>query len=168
MAHGLSPALGPQFCGPTAIAAITGHSPAHVERVILSNRATHLTQGRRFRGFRGSDSKRVRMTWSTEIAPALEALGWRASMVDHQTARPTFSAWQHKARDQHATYVVLITGHFVAVSGEWLADTTYRTPVRLSTVQKYQRRRVVMAWLVEPSYVPVVAPYVAPVQLRLL
>jgi hypothetical protein len=142
------------FCGPTALAAITGATPEAVEQLIVTHRATHGLprhgNGRQVRDVRRGAI--VRTMWGSEVAPIAEALGWRATLVEHGCYRPrTFAQWRRRgrARGDDAPYLVLITGHFVAVRGPWFVDTTYRTPT-LAASYRRQRKRVVRVWRLEP------------------
>lgn len=137
---GLHHVEGFAFCGPTAIAAITGQPLETVIAAVTAHRAKHGTP-RRLRN-RGAV---VRSMFASEIAPVCEALGWRAE--EHHGACMTFAQWQ-RVRKQ-APYVVLVTGHFVAVSGHWFVDTRYREPIPL-TRAPYRRMRVKRYWPMQP------------------
>lgn len=142
--HGLHPAPGTplSFCGPTAIASITGRTVAEVEQAIVAHRAEH-GQPRR-------DQKRgavVRTMWSNEVAPVVERLGWRVAEEQRGEFR-TFAQWQ---RERGAgPYLVLITRHFVAVSGEQFVDTRNREPIPLAKAP-YRRKRVKFIYRLEPK-----------------
>lgn len=143
MSCGLHTTAPGTFCGPSAIGAVTGVDPVKVEDVILAHRAQHGVPKRT--QLRGA---RVRFTWASEIEPALAQLGWRGveNEIPIYPRKLTFAQWQRK-RDRAATYIVLITGHFVAVSGRWFADSGRREPIRL-TKAPYRRKRVVRVWSV--------------------
>jgi hypothetical protein len=130
------------YCGPTALAAITGIAPGDVEKVVLAYRAKHGTPRRNV--LRGAV---VRMMWSSEIAPVAELLGWRATEL-LSWPRPSFAQWSRLGRGDDA-YLVLVTHHFVAVRGQWFADSAQRNPIPLRQA-KHKRKRVQRYWKLEP------------------
>jgi len=136
------------YCGPSAIAAITGHSPEEVERVILQLRGEGGHGPRRERRRAPGTFKSV---WSSEVPNVAKAVGYRAYCVVfpkcHHSMRITFSAWRLRGRigcydDAH---LVLVTCHFVAVKGDWFVDTNNRTPI-LASAWRGQRKRIQQAW----------------------
>jgi hypothetical protein len=133
------------WCGPSALAAVTGETPEHVESLLVAYRAKHGTPRRvQLRGYP------VRSMFSTEVAPLATLLGWRAVDVSVEQAFCTFKQWRTaraRARDT-APYIVLITDHFVAVCNGMFADSTYRTPIRADAYRK-QRKRVVRVYRME-------------------
>jgi hypothetical protein len=146
MSCGLFATEGGAFCGPTAVAAVTGVKPERVEELVLAWRAIHKPPTRGCR----SKQRPVTTMWSSEMEPILNRLGWRVTRVRHDYTRhaQTFAAWQ-RGRDREATYILLVTGHFVAVSGRWFADSHHRTPIRLTQAPN-RRKRVLWVFQVEP------------------
>ena len=146
MSHGLNAAPGTAFCGPTAIAAITGATPEDVERLVIAYRKT-MPPPRRSMPKRG---RPVSTMWLNEIAPIMGKLGW--TLIDHRQAhcqRVTFAQWQRETRGKRGTSVVLVTGHFVAVSGDWFVDSCNRNPIPLSKAP-LRRKRVTACLTFEP------------------
>lgn len=136
-----APGTALSFCGPTALAAITGETVERIEQIIVAHRAQH-GQPRR-------DKKRgaiVRTMWANEVAPVCAALGWRV-VVERYRPGMTFAQWQAQRGD--GPHLVLITGHFVAVSGHWFVDSGNRLPIPLSRAP-YRRKRVRCFWKLEP------------------
>lgn len=140
--YGLRAAPNPQdrisFCGPTAIAAITGRSVGEVEDAVLAYRVAHTPLKRKPR----KRNARVVTMWWTEVEPVLRALGWRV-LAEQQygfTLPITFARWQ-RATAGGGPYIILLTGHFVAVSGHWFVDTRNREPIPLSRAP-YRKSRV--------------------------
>lgn len=141
--HGtLKSVLGEAYCGPTAIAAITGAPVAKVERIILDRRR----QMRRALECGGSiwpearAPERVRSEWfervvgvdSNEIAPALRKLGWCVVARTQYFQRVTFANWRRMTEHERGTYVVYFCDHVVAVSGELFCDSLNQNPIPLS------------------------------------
>lgn len=143
---GLSPAIDPRpvgaWCGPSALAAITGKSVVEVEDAILAYRKRNPPP-RRNRGHRG----RVVSMWWSEVEPVCKALGWRV-IENLRHGNPTFAAWR-RTRSGIGPYLVLITGHFVAVSGHWFVDSNNREPIP-ATKYRHQRTRVKRVARLEP------------------
>lgn len=147
-ACGLSAAIGTAFCGPTALAAVTGATPEAAVAAILKVRETLPKPAPR------GTAELVKTTWSNEIAPALALLGHTAEhwVCDGRT----FAQWLRAHRTSPHKYVVLITGHFVAFNAGWFVDTRFRVPVELKRLIKtpYARKRVGHVWRVEPVTQP--------------
>lgn len=158
-ASGLSPAIGTTYCGPTAIAALTGIDPATVETAFVRYRLSHPKPKPR------GTAQRVKTVWSDEVEGVLALLGWRAASYDipHGMVRRrgraavgliTFATWyrgRKRANDQ-ARYLVLVNGHFVAMHAGWFADTRFRHPVELKRLcmLPHGRKRVMRTWRIEP------------------
>ena len=135
------------YCGPTAMAAITGFGSMVVERMLQSLRKD-APKPRRERHARGD---MVRAMWSSEVEPLARALGWRAVEVVaplDQHYGTTLAQWQRRRVKDAAPYLVLVTGHFVAVQGRWFVDSTQREPIPFSKA-KHKRKRVVRVWRLE-------------------
>jgi hypothetical protein len=146
---GLHAAHGTEWCGPTAIAAVIGCSPADAERAILKHRET-TPPPRSVQLQRAKRGHAVKGTTSAEIAPACALLGWNAIEEMPRTPRETFARWLR--RKCVGPHIVLITGHFVAVSGDMFVDTSFRTPVRAAAAIRLRRsrKRVVRVWKLSP------------------
>jgi hypothetical protein len=147
---GLHPAPGAEFCGPTAIAAIVGVAPADVVAAVLKHRETNKPPKRS----KVRAGQVVTTMWSNEIAPVLAAFGWRVATESfcvspfNVRTRMTFAQWQ-SFRDNHGPAIVLVTGHFVAVSGHWFVDTHKRSPIPLA-LAPWRSKRVQRTFYLEP------------------
>jgi hypothetical protein len=136
------------YCGPTAIAAVTGLLVEEVENAVLAYRAEHPKPKAERMG-----RARVKAMWLYEVERVLERLGFDVEMTfdGHGCVRdgaplPTFSDWLRLTKGgRGGRYVVLVKGHFVAVSDGWFVDTFKREPVRLSAVRKFKRSRMCFA-----------------------
>lgn len=132
------------YCGPTALGAITGVAPVDVERAVLAERAKHGMP----RGCRVLKGALVRAMSGSEIENVAAALGWRATLTEAPLYRRdcrSFARWCRTRGDTDAAYLVLVTNHFVAVRGDWFADTNARNPIPLQH-NRYGRRNVVRVW----------------------
>ncbi|MFM1815824.1 MAG: hypothetical protein RLZ98_2519 [Pseudomonadota bacterium] len=112
------------WCGPTAVSAITGIDPAEVHRVIQHSRGGKAVMG----------------TYPHELELALNHFGYRLVWVEDRSADPpTLATWERERADMEAAYIVMVTGHWVAVRGRWFCDTFTRgEPV---PIKKAPRRR---------------------------
>jgi hypothetical protein len=72
---------------------------------------------------------------------------------------PTFASWLRNKRPEPALWLVLITGHFAAVNGDWFCDTRFRKPIELSKLirKPYARSRVRQVWRIEPIHIGTVS-----------
>jgi len=137
------------FCGVTAIAAITGETVQAVEQTVLRHRAK-VKPPRRHR-LRGAV---VSTMWWDEMAPVLALLGWRPAEASEYFRRPwqpcpTFAQWQRRTgRGRGGPYLLLVTGHFVAVAGSAFVDSTQRDPIPLRKAP-WRRKRVKAAMRLE-------------------
>jgi hypothetical protein len=100
----------------------------------------------------------VKAMWSSEVEPLARALGWAAHDESCTAVQRglisqygcTLAQWQRRRRaiNDTAPYLVLVTGHFVAVQGRWFCDSAQREPVPFSKA-KHKRKRVVRVWRLE-------------------
>lgn len=129
-----------QYCGPSAIAALTGIPIAAVEDAVLAHRAE---LGIRFGKSRKTPHARVYGMSRNELAPVIERLGWRATHL----FKP---AYKHECRaltrlaytfPKDVPLLVIVTGHAIAVRGSYFVDTRFREPRRLAFCP-YMRKRV--------------------------
>jgi hypothetical protein len=112
------------FCGPMAVAALIGVDADEVVRVIQDYR---------------SDWRPVRSTRARELEHAFQCFGFNMRLIsDLSTGSPTLAAWE-RGRTNWAferPLLLMITGHWAAVRGQWFCDTFSGgggggTPVRL-------------------------------------
>jgi hypothetical protein len=126
------------YCGPTAIAALTGRAVEDVEAHVMAYRAEHGTP-KRCRVPKGLYVKAMELR---ECAALLRLLGRPCETV-FCSDRPTFARWRRTRAQKGARYLVLVTGHFVAMAEGYMVDTAQRTPVEASRIVRLQRKRVV-------------------------
>jgi hypothetical protein len=127
------------YCGPVAIAAVTGVPVADVEAAVLAYRAAGGVCRERHRG---AGQGEVRSMWWDEVEPVLTCLGWRAH-TRLLWRRPTFAQWLcSDAEDRDGPCIVLLTEHFVAVCGAQFVDSFHCTPVPIDRAKRWRRRRV--------------------------
>src|SRR5258708_1944332 len=110
------------FCGPIAIAALTGLSTAEVERMVLRYRRLCLEP--QPRGW----LRAVKGMQTGEIVGVLRGPGyhvvehaWLGDPSSRGVVFPTFASWLRFKGP--GLWLVSITGHFVAVNGDWFCDT---------------------------------------------
>jgi hypothetical protein len=139
------------YCGPTALAAITGLSVAAIEDAILEYRKEHKPpHGNR----RATGNARVKTVWANEIEPVCQALGYSAQQVfnsfDH--GRVTLARYLRHIPPglKDKPRLVLITAHFLAVCGAHYVDNGSREPKPLAL--PYRRCRVRCVWNVTPNH----------------
>lgn len=133
------------FCGPTAIAAITGLEIATVEAAVLAYRAEHATP----RSERGMHGAAVKTMWGREVTAVCALLGYVARVsADYrgERKRPTLTQFARTLGVNDPSRMVLVTGHFVALHGHTFVDTCKRVPCHLREAKHTNRCRVVMAW----------------------
>jgi hypothetical protein len=64
-----------------------------------------------------------------------------ALIADLRSNPPTLATWERERTDIEATYVVVVTGHWVAVRGKWFCDTFTRgVPVRIKDAPRRRKR----------------------------
>lgn len=120
------------YCGRYALIAATGATSEQVTTAINLARNEH-------------HDKHVGSTSVGDIVDALETLGYTVSSerLYWRNTHTSFAQW--RKREQHsrtATYVVLITGHWITVRGDWITDTKHADPVDMSRKNPYARKRV--------------------------
>lgn len=145
-------ALGPAprgrngYCGPTAVAALTGVSTEQASAIMR-----HVGGRRQIRG-----------AYNHEVVGAVRALGYRVHEVlgigsmrgsrsycdgvirvgPKPVTLGQFLGPAHaELRRSWRGWVVLVTGHYIAVAGDWCVDTSHRQPTPAAEFPR-QRRRV--------------------------
>jgi hypothetical protein len=131
------------FCGPTAIALLTGVPVSRVEAMI-----------RRIRGggYRNEAGRRlpVKSTWTSEVRIVLERLGCKIEPV--KVHAPTLGSFVDDVR--HAgTFLIDVPHHLMVCSGGMVADTRYNAPVPIEECIR-PTRRVDAAWRIKAPSVP--------------
>lgn len=113
-----------QWCGPTALAAVTGcgyQTALDVLREVTGRRA-------------------ITRTWNGELVRAFSILGWVAEVV-RVDGKPTLARWLRQRTPEVAKshVVVNVTKHYVAVLGRKVVDNKTKDPVFL---REYPHRRL--------------------------
>jgi hypothetical protein len=121
------------YCGPVAVAALTGVQPDYAVMLIQILR---------------DDARPVTTTYLHELAHVFQDLGYRLSVTAKLDAinPPTLAAWerQRTRREFERPLLVALTDHWTAINGNWFADTyTSGRPVRISDAPR--RRALVRA-----------------------
>lgn len=134
-----------QFCGPTAIAALTRCPVVKVEDVVLAHRKLHPPLRRE----RMPEGTRVKTMWGTEIEAVFADLGFRATVVvAPQIVRDKRPLWRVLAGlPKDKPLLVLISGHFIAVRGGMFVDRSNTEPRPLAG-HRFSRCRVVCVWTI--------------------
>lgn len=136
------------YCGPTAIAILTGEPISRIEKMI---------RRRRRGGFRNSAGCKmpIKGTYNWEVIAVLKTLGCRVEEVKRVSGE-TLSNLVTECLPSTGAYLVNVTGHFMVASGGMIADTTHKTPI---SVVDYRRksRRVQQVWKVVAKPRPVSA-----------
>ena len=111
------------WCGPVAVAATIGVDVAVVGDVIKKYR----------------NGKPVMGTHPHELEHAFRHFGYIMTLVaDLRGNSPTLATWERERTDIEAAYVVIVTGHWVAV---WFCDTfTHGIPVKIKDAPRRRKR----------------------------
>jgi hypothetical protein len=114
------------WCGPVAVAATIGVDVAAVVDVIKRHRNERAVKG----------------THPNELQLAFRHFGYEMTLVaDLRSNSPTLATWERERTDMEAAYVVIVTGHWVAVRGKWFCDTfTHGVPVRIKDAPRRRKR----------------------------
>jgi hypothetical protein len=131
---------GKGYCGPTAIASITGKRLSVV-----------LDEFRKVRGWDGWGRKRrIGGTSRWECLQVLRRFGWyntdRLYFDDRPTKeRPTLTSF-FKVRDPKVTYLVEVSNHWIAVAGRKMCDTYTKGVPTFIGKAPHRRKRVAMVY----------------------
>jgi hypothetical protein len=132
------------YCGPVAVAALTGVPVAHAEKMIRRCRRG---------GYRDSAGRRIPIkgTYPWEVIKVMKRLGCK--VTEMKNPEKTFGRFCSDTVHVGAAFLVQVTGHFMATYRGTFCDTAYPEPV---PVESYPRsvRRVERAWRVEAPAVP--------------
>lgn len=105
------------FCGPAAIAAITGHTTDDVERLIQKLRANYSP---------------VKAVYDTELYKIFNQLGWKVNTQSIAKGTRLFSFISEMREDGY--YVISVPSHFVVVYKEgnnrFFCDNHTKEPIR--------------------------------------
>lgn len=132
------------FCGPTAIASITGL------RISLIRDAIRSTSGR----IEKSDGHKfpIMGVAPVDLLGAMEELGWHVQeQMQHEYLKPIL---QNRYRLGHfleehgheGPYIVNVTGHYIAVGWGEACDSHTQIPIEIAKWRRSQPMRWVMNW----------------------
>lgn len=119
------------YCGPYAIAALTGLDVGYIEEQINHHRGKN--PGCSVRWVNGNDLAHVGTMAKVPMSkPELRI-----------NEKKTFARWlrERTPEEAKAKYLVLLTGHWIAVDGNKMIDTRTRTPTHIQKAP-HRRRRV--------------------------
>lgn len=121
------------YCGPFCLAAATGLS---IEEILADINS--------WRGNRAD--KHIGGTFAEDLRAVLDkrGLGYGVEKLFYRSKQPTFTQWIKTERSSRKDYyIVLVTGHWVLLRGDWLTDTCNVKAVDLSAGKNpYARKRV--------------------------
>lgn len=143
------------FCGPTAIAAVTGVPVREVERVVLELRKRDAYRlhpyGDTVRKLFKRDRDVVRGMNPIEVPEVMRKLGFRLTAGKPSRARMTFASWAWWSHAQpNKRFLVIVTGHLVACADRKFVDTIHREPIPL-WLAWCKRKRVTSFWEVSDA-----------------
>lgn len=138
------------WCGPGALATITGLPVSHVMAVLR-----HVTGRRTIKGVRHSDMFKAGAMLGLTFLPQ----NVYSYVENHQL--PTLARWTKIYQENlaSAAFLVNVSQHYVTVSGRKFNDNWTKSPVALSKAPR-RRARVRAAWKVvkDPNFVPALPP----------
>jgi len=141
------------FCGPTAIAAVTGTPISKVHKMVRRLRADKEREwrGRVLNGGRVKDLLGRRMPvkgmHNRELVEIMRRLGFKVKHARWPVPGRRTETLQAFCEDRGhmGPFIVNVTGHYVAVSHGMICDTLKRTPVPFAEYPKL-RSRVKAFW----------------------
>ena len=121
------------FCGPYAVATLTGKKVDLIEDQINSYREK-------------KKGAKVRRTTVNELRHTLLMLNQNVHDTEEWYSSVTFAKWlrQRTPEQRKAKYLVLVTNHWVAVQGNKMNDTWTKAPTFIRR-GPHRRKRVVVA-----------------------
>jgi hypothetical protein len=131
------------YCGPTAIAALTGVPISRIEKML---------RRRRRGGYKDINGRKIPIqgTGNHEVLRVLKTLGCKVKKFT--MTESTISRFCHDT--EHAgTFLVNVTDHYVTTHAGLVCDTYCKTPTPVAEYPKPQLR-VVRAWRVEAPESP--------------
>lgn len=126
------------FCGPFAASAVTGKCVEDIEERINEHRKKDA-------------GSKITTTYNHDLVYALKKLGYRVEYEREHYEKypcPTLARWMRERDDLEASYLVLVTGHWVAVKGRKFVDTFTGLPVFLKAAP-HRRKRIQIVLRVE-------------------
>lgn len=134
---------GQVFCGPWAMAALTGLPITKVEEAIRDQNFIDRVS-------RGGRRLPVRGTYPTEVLKALNQLGYRTVKVGIEHNGKTLKKAYELMKDFHnKSLLVMVKGHWMVIRRGVVTDTVVREPISLELMAKGRRRQFEQAYVVE-------------------
>lgn len=132
------------YCGPTAIAALTGVPVSRIEKMIRRCRRG---------GYRDSAGRKIAIkgSYPWEVIKVLKRLGCKVTAM--KDPESTFGRFCADTAHINAAFLVRVTGHFMAAFKGTFCDTSNLEPVPVDGYNK-AARRVIQAWRVEAPSSP--------------
>ena len=135
------------YCGPVAIAAVTGKDVTKIEEAIQRNR---------------NNGRMVIGTFASDLSGALHEFGFRMIRVsvsrtpepalgDKKIPNPTLVHWlrTRKPADGKSTFILNVGHHWIAVEGRRICDTYTSGEPTFIRSGPHRRRRVLEAYRIE-------------------
>jgi hypothetical protein len=139
---------GRAFCGPTAIAAVTGVSISEIRDVIRSQIGTKIN----------GHARAVMGISNTVMLTTMERLGWRVIAKSGDTdndmnRRDVFRFGDFldyvQMHEHDGPYIVNVTRHYYAVDRDEVCDTMTKIPIEIHRFKRGRRRWVQRWWQFE-------------------
>lgn len=132
------------YCGPAAIAILTGVPIARIEKMIRRGR----------KGYRDSDGRRIPIkgTHPWEVLKVLERLGCKVREIKCESR--TFGSFVADTVHVSTPYLVEVTGHFMASYRGMYCDTSTLAGPQPIDAYKSRTRRVRRVWEVRAPATP--------------
>lgn len=150
------------WCGPAALAAITGKPVSHIMQTIKN-----CTGMRRVQGMWESQLRKVALRYGISLETILQERDfYPAYNGGVMKAKPTLAKWLRENKSVYAEHPVILTvgHHFVTVHGRRLIDNHTMKPVSLKSAP-HRRARVRHVMVAKPAVaVPVAAPAAAEIK----
>lgn len=135
------------FCGPTAIAALTGVPMSRIEKMLRRARGTHW--------YRDSLGRKMRVkgTYNTEVVRVLERLGCKVIPV--KEPQPSLRRFVDDTQNVRSAYLVNVPRHYVVTHQGRVFDngTIESGPTPIAEFRR-ATRRVQQAWEVRAPEKP--------------
>jgi hypothetical protein len=93
------------------------------------------------RGDKAVPKWQSKVTRANELQVAFHHFGYEMTLLaDLRCNAPTLAAWERARTNLDAAYVVMVTGHWVAIRGKWFCDIfTHGVPVRIKDAPRRRK-----------------------------
>lgn len=135
---------GRAFCGPTAIAAITGQPISLIREVIRAQVGTKIN----------GHARAVMGVSNKVLLGTMDRLGWRvidqSGDADRRNVFRFGDFLDHVQMHEHdGPYIVNVTGHYYAVDQDEICDTHTQIPIEIHRFKNGRRRWIKRWWQFE-------------------